>query len=150
MINLINIIINIKFKKRLNIENKISYENEIKDGLFEILFLNKSKILNYKIKNSLDFFTDDKKTFNGSLEFKPFYLQAELDYKGISTKDVLNKNSVIVDLIKSEIFHNENLNVNIKLSVEDIINIDELNNLILNMGLEQGDITLTNSRIMWK
>ena len=138
-------------KIRLNIENRISYENEIKDGLFEILFLNKSKILNYKIKkNSLDFFTDDKKTLIGSLEFKPFYLQADLDYKGISTKDVFNKNSVIVDLIKSEIFHNENLNVNIKLSVEDIINIDELNNLILNIGLEQGDITLTNSRIMWK
>ena len=29
-------------------------------------------------------------------------------------------------------------------------NLLSLNNLILNMGLEQGDITLTNSRIMWK
>ena len=53
-------------------------------------------------------------------------------------------------LIKSEILNNQNLNVNINLDIKDITNIDELNNLDLAINLEQGDITLSKSKILWK
>jgi hypothetical protein len=56
----------------------------------------------------------------------------------------------MIDLIKSEIFNNENLNVSINLNVKDIVNSNELNNLFLNLALEQGDISVSNSEIMWK
>ena len=55
-----------------------------------------------------------------------------------------------MEIIKSEILNNQNLNVNINLVINDITNIDELNNLNLFINLEQGDITFSRSKILWK
>ena len=131
------LLINFNAKKiRLNIENNINYSDKIKKGVVDISFVNKKKSLNYQIKeNSLDFSSEDKKSFNGFLDFKPFYLKANLNYDGISTKDLFKDDSLLVELIKSEILNNQNLNVNINLAVNDITNIDELNNLLSDAGM---------------
>ena len=68
----------------------------------------------------------------------------------ISTKNLFRTDLLLVDLIKSEILNNQNLNVNINLDIKDITNIDELNNLDLAINLEQGDVTLSKSKILWK
>ncbi len=143
-----------KFKSqrvRLNIENNINYEDQIKKGLLDILFINKSTSLEYSIKkNSLDFSTDDKETLKGSMNFKPFYLKLDLNYEGLSTKNLFDDESIFMDLIKSEIIKNENLNVNMGLNVKNITNSNELSNLDLNIGLEQGDIVFSKSKILWR
>jgi len=139
-------------KIRLSIENEISYDSDIRQGLLEILFVNQTTALEYKLnKNSLNFFTKGQKNqYNGLIEFKPFYFKANFNYEGLSTKNWFNENSVLYNLIKSEIFNNENLNININLNVKDLININELNNLFLNVAIESGDISFSNSNIMWK
>ena len=139
-------------KIRLNIDNEISYDSKIKQGLMEILFVNQTTSLEYQLnKNSLNFSTDGQKNkYNGSIEFKPFYLKANFNYDGLSTKSWFDDNSVLYNLIKSEIFNNENLNININLNVKDIININELNDLFLNLVIESGDISFSDSNIMWK
>jgi hypothetical protein len=58
--------------------------------------------------------------------------------------------SIVIELIKSEVLNNQNLNVNVDLFVKDITNIDELNNLNLNLSLDQGNINILKSKIMWK
>ena len=55
-----------------------------------------------------------------------------------------------MDLIHSEIFNNKNLNLDLVFNIKDIVNVDELNNLILKIGIEQGIISPSNSSIMWK
>ncbi len=138
---------------RLNIQNKISYDSENQKGLMEILFINKGTSIKYELnKNTLNFYTEGKKNrYKGLIEFKPFYLKADFDYDGLSTKDLFNNDeSIIYNLVKSEIFNNQNLNINIDLKVKDIVNIDELNNLFLNLIIESGNISLSNSNIMWK
>lgn len=138
-------------KIRLDIENNTSYEDLVKSGFLEILSINKDLLLDYEIKkNSLMFISRDKKTINGFVDFKPFYLKINLDYDGVSSKNIFKNDSILIDLIKSEILNNENLNINISLNINDITNIAELNNLILNIGLEQGNIILSDSKIMWK
>ena len=139
-------------KIRLNIENQISYDSKIQQGLMKILFVNKTTSLNYKLnENSINFSTEGQKNqYNGFIEFKPFYLKANFDYDGISTKSWFNENSVLYNLIKSELFNNENLNINLNLKVKDIVNINELNNLFLNLVIESGDISFSDSNIMWK
>ena len=139
-------------KIRLSIENQISYDSKKQQGLMEILFVNQTTSLEYKLnKNTLNFFTKDQKNqYNGLIEFKPFYLKANFNYDGLSTKNWFNENSVLYNLIKSEIFNNENLNININLNVKDLININELNNLFLNLAIESGDISFSDSYIMWK
>ena len=87
---------------------------------------------------------------NGYFDFKPFYLNANLNYEGVSTTNLFSNDSILIDLIKTEIFNNINLNVNINLDVKDITNINELNNLKLKLSLEQGNITVSKSQILWK
>ena len=143
-----------KFKSkkiRLDIESITNYEDLIKKGIMDLLFVNKSESFLYEINNnSLSFFSEDKKKFNGYADFKPFYLESNFNYDGISTKDIFNNDSILVELIKSEIFSNQNLNVNINLNVKNITNIDQLESLNLKLNLEQGDITFSKSRINWK
>ena len=120
------------------------YDEEIKKGLLDILFINKTTSLKYELKkNSLNFVTQNQKNiYDGLIEFKPFYLQANFNYEGLSTKYLFNNDSILIELIKSELLNNQNLNININLNVKDIINIDELNNLFLKLEIESGDIKI--------
>ena len=116
-------------KIRLNIESENTYDNEIKDGLLDILFVNKSTSLNYKIgKNSLKFSSkNNKNPYNGLIDFKPFYFSANFNYEGLSSKNLFNEDSILIDLINSEILNNKNLSAKIDLKVKDVTNISELN-----------------------
>ena len=124
--------INFNSKKiRLNIDSTTNYSDKMKKGVIELLFVNKKKSLNYEIdEKSLNFSSEDKKTLKGSLDFKPFYLKSNLRYEGINIKDLFKDDSLLVEIIKSEILNNQNLNVNINLTVNDITNIDELNEVM--------------------
>ena len=139
-------------KIRLNVENEFFYDDEIKKGLLDILFVNKSTALEYKIKkNSINFNSQNtKNNYNGEIEIKPFYFTANLDYEGLSTKSLFNDESLFTDLVKSEIFNNKNLNANIKFRLKDITNVAELKNLFLNINIKEGNINLSNSTLMWK
>ena len=138
-------------KIRLDIESNTNYDDIVKKGLLDLLFINKNISLNYEIKkNSLNFYSKDKKKLNGLIDFKPFYLEANLNYDGISTKELFKRNSILIDLIKSEIFNSQNLNTNLNINIKDITNFSELNSLYLKISLEQGNITFSDSKIMWK
>ena len=140
-------------KIRLNIDSETDYDDlKIKKGLLDILFISKSTSLNYEIKkNSLNFQSKINKNFyKGIVDFKPFYLYANFNYEGLSSKNLFNNDSIFFDLIQSEILNNKNLNANFNVEVKDITNIDELNNLNLNIAIEEGDFSFSNSHIMWK
>lgn len=138
-------------KIRLDIENNINYESDNKKGLLDILFVNKNTSLNYELKkNSLEFTSEENGFFEGLIEFRPFFFKTSINYEGLSTKNLFKDDSIIIELIKSELLNNQNLNVNINLFVKDITNIDELNDLNLNISLDQSNINFLKSKIMWK
>jgi len=139
-------------KIRLNIENIINYDSIIKEGFLDILFVNKNTSLNYKVNDDSMLFSSEnnKNKYNGKIFFKPFYLNANFNYEGLSTKNLFNEDTILIDLIKSEILSNKNLNANFDINIKDITNISELNDLNLYVGVEQGDIGFSNSNIMWK
>jgi len=139
-------------KIRLNIKDDFSYSDKtMKKGELDILFVNKTTSMKYQIKNNnLIFNSEDKNFFNGLVEFKPFYLKADFNYDGMSTKNLLTRESILIDLIRSEVLNNQNLNVNLSLNIKDVTNIAELNDLLLKIELDQGDINLSDSKIFWK
>ena len=139
-------------KIRLGIENEIDYTNSSKIGILDILFINKGTVLNYILnENNLTFNSKNKKNnYEGSIDFKPFYLSTKLKYDGLSFKNLFKDDSILIELIKNEIFNNRNLNASIKLEVNDITNIDELNNLLLNINIDEGSLNLSDSKIIWK
>ena len=137
-------------KIRLDIENITNYENENKKGLLDILFISKNTSLNYEIKKDSLNYLSKNESYKGRIDFKPFYFTAEFNYDGLSFKNFLRNDSIVMDLIHSEIFNNKNLNLDLVFNIKDIVNVDELNNLILKIGIEQGIISPSNSSIMWK
>lgn len=139
-------------KIRLKLDNEIFYDKEIKKGLLDILFVNKNTSLKYKItKNSFNFSSDQNKNFyKGTIDFKPFYLNADFNYDGLSSKNLFNKNSILIDLINSEMLNNRNLSAKLNLNVKDITNINELKDLKLKILIEDGNIGFSESTIMWK
>lgn len=138
-------------KIRLNIENEINFDKII-DGLLDLSFINKSTSLSYKIKNNfLTFESENKKNnYDGIINFKPFYLDTNLNFHGLSTKNLFDDDSILIDVLKTDILKNKNLNANIDLDIKNITNIDELNRLFLKISIEEGNIDLSNSNIMWK
>ena len=139
-------------KIRLKIDNEINYDGITQDGLLDILFKNKNSSLNYKLKkDALSFSSRNNKNFyKGQLDFKPFYLSANFNYEGASFKNLFDNDSILTDLVYSEILNNENLSANINFQIKDITNISELNDLNLNISIEEGNINLSDSTIMWK
>ena len=139
-------------KLRLNIENEINYNNSVKTGLLDILFINKSTKFKYEINNnSLIFYSDEtNNNYKGEMNFKPFYFSTELVYQGLNFKNFFDSNSVLIDLLNSEIFRNKNLNASIRVNVNDISNINELNSLFLNLYIQEGDMNFSETNIMWK
>lgn len=140
-------------KIRLNLENETDYENDIKKGLLDVLFINKSTSLNYQIDNaSIKFLSENnnKNSYKGAIDFKPFYFFADFNYEGLSAKNLFTEDSILIDIINSEILNNKNLSANINLNVKDITNVKELNNLKLKIFIEEGEIDFSESFIMWK
>ena len=61
----------------------------------------------------------------------------------------MQKKSLIIELLKSQILNNVNLNLDIDLTIKNILNSDKLNDLFLNIEILEGFINLSNSTIMW-
>ena len=139
-------------KIRLNIKNEINYEDLDIVGFLDILFVNKDTSFVYEIKkDSLSFKSENtNNTYDGIVDFKPFYLSANFNYDGISTKNLLEENSIIIDFLKSEVLKNKNLSLNVNAKIKDITNIDELNKLYIKLNIDQGEILFSDSNIMWK
>lgn len=139
-------------KFRLSVTNLFEYDYKNNSGFMDVLLINKSTSFNYKIKkNSLSFISDIRNnSYDGTIDFKPFYFNANFNYDGLSSKNLFNNDSIIFQMIKSELFNNDNLNILLNINVKNIVNINELNNLFLKVAIEEGEIRLSNSSIKWK
>ena len=135
----------------LKIENKTDYRMEDDTGSLKISFKNKSNIFNYQInQNNLDIFLNDSnKTFKGLLEFKPFYLISNINYQTFRVTDLLN-NPFFMEILKSQIFNNKNLNALINFNVKNVYDFNRFSDLSLKLKIEQGNYNFSNSNIYWR
>ncbi len=135
----------------LKIENETDYKKEDDTGNLKISFKNKSNIFDYQInQNNMEVFLNDtNKTFKGLLEFKPFYLESNINYQTFKLKDLFN-NPFFIEILKSQIFNNKNLNALINLNVKNVYDFDRFSDLSLKLKIEEGDYNFSNSNILWK
>ena len=135
----------------LKIENETDYKMEDDTGNLKISFKNKSNTFNYQIKqNTMDVILNDtNKTFKGLLEFKPFYLVSNISYQTFRIKDLI-KNSFFIEILKSQILNNKNLNAIINFDVKNVYDFDRFSDLSLKLKIEDGNYYFSNSNIIWK
>ncbi len=135
---------------RLQIENISNYHNNDLDGSFDLSIINKSKKINYSFKNnSLKFDTKDKKII-GEIYIKPFFLSSSVDLHTVNLKEIFSDNSVLVNILKTEILNNINLNGKLKVKVNNFKGLKLLKDIKFVILLEQGNIFIQNFEIIFK
>ena len=135
----------------LKIENETHYKMKEDTGSLKISFKNKSNMFSYQInQNTMDvFLSDTNKTFKGLLEFKPFYLVSNINYQTFRLKDLFN-NPFFIEILKSQILNNKNLNALINFNVKNVYDFDRFSDLSLKLKIEDGNYNFSNSNILWK
>ena len=96
----------------------------------------------------LNFISDDK-NFSGQLNFKPFYFSSDLNFNYISRKKILKNDTLIIDLLDSELLNNSNLNAIINIHIDQIDKFEYLTDFILEIQLADGKIFMSNFDVDW-
>ena len=140
---------------KLKIQNDLNYEKNYKNGLIKF-DNNKSKSeISYEIKkDSLKFIFLDKSLnenfrHEGNINFIPFFSVIFGDIKKINFKKILNSESIYVQLLKTELLNNKNLNINTIIKAEQLIPYNDLNNLVLKFKIEDGLLDINESKFSW-
>ena len=134
----------------INIKNNLTYKSKDVEGLISLRFINKKKGINYSIKNkNLIFnFIDDQ--IDGKISTKPFFFSSNLNIKKINTKDLFKKNSIIINLLRTEILNNKNLNGKINVQIEELNDLTHINSVKFDIILEEGQIFISNLNFKFK
>ena len=147
--------LNLDFIK-LKIENEIDYNDSIKKGFAKLITKqNKSKII-YEIDKDyfiFDFFDKSNKKFffyKGEFNFKPFYSSIQGKTKEIDIISLFNSNDLILQLLKTKIFYNKNLNFDLNIHAEKIKSYKNLGNFSLYSKITEGLIDIDNTNLSWK
>ena len=136
-------------KIRLNLESSIEYDNSEISGFLDIDLFNKNNSFNYVIKNEkLNFLSKDKK-FSGGFNFKPFYFYSNLSFDYVSQRKIFQSESLILDVLDSELLNNPNLSAFIKIDVDKIDKFEYLTDFILEIQFDNGKIFMSNFDVKW-
>ena len=136
-------------KIRLDIETTMETNSGEIRGLFDIETVNKKNLFKYAInKNSLNFLSTNK-NFRGEVNFKPFYFSTDLNFNYISQKKIFKAESLLIDLIDSELLNNPNLNASININIDKIDKFEYLKNFVSNINLADGRIFIKDFNTQW-
>ena len=135
----------------LKIENETDYKKKNDTGNLKISFKNKNNSFKYQIKqNTLDITSkNNNRIFKGLIEFKPFYLVSNFKYQTFRIKDLL-ENPFFMEILRSQILNNKNLNAKINFDVKNVYDFDRFSDLSLKLKIEEGNYNFSNSNIIWK
>ena len=140
----------------LQIDNQFSYNEKVISGLSEFNYSNLKSIAEYKKnKNYFEFKLFDKAkkskySYNGKLNFKPFYSYLEGSTIELNFNHLFSANGIIKQLLKTEIFNNKNIDFKLNISANKIKNFDNFKNIFLKSKIEEGLIDLDQTKFNWK
>ncbi len=131
------------------------YSKKIKKGLINIVKNKDKSIINFNINENelifrlLDQMNNENFDYNGKIYFKPFDLELIGNIQKFKLDNFKNPNSIFVQLLKTEIFNNQNLNITSTIRVKNILPFQKLINLLLNFKIKEGLIDIDNSKFNW-
>ena len=129
---------------RLNIKNNSNYTDQKLDGELNLTIINKDKKINYSLENnSLKFNTKDNKV-TGDINVKPFFISSNLNLFQIDLKKIFKDDSIVVNILKSEVFNNYNLNGKINVNTANFRSINFLKEIKFVIRIVEGNIFLKN------
>ena len=136
-------------KIRLDLESSIEYDNSEISGFLDIDLFNKSNSFDYVIKSEKLNFASKDKNFSGGFNFKPFYFFSNLRFDYVSHKKIFKSESLMLEILDSELLNNRNLSANINISVNKIDKFEYLTDFILEIQFDNGQIFMSNFDVEW-
>jgi hypothetical protein len=146
--------INFDFLK-LQVKNVLSYKQIPKNGLIEFTYNKKKSEGTYQLNNNLFNFNYLNKSLGNNFKYKgainliPFFSEISGDIDIINLDKLFNPDTILVQLLKSELLNNKNLNINGIINAEQIIPFRDLNNLVFKFRIEDGLLDISETKFGW-
>ena len=146
--------VNFDFLK-LQVRNILSYKQIQKNGLIEFTYNKKKSEGTYQLNNNLFNFNylskslDNDFKYEGIINFIPFFSKISGDIDIINLNKLFNPDTILVQLFKSELLNNKNLNINVIINAEQIIPFRDLNNLVFKIRIEDGLLDISETKFSW-
>ena len=141
---------------KLEIKNELDFNDVIKKGLIKFTF-NKNKFnATYDIKennfifNLFDNLENSNFFYKGDTNFNPFYSKLEGKTKKVNFSQLLNSNTLIPQLLKTEILNNKNINLNLNIYADESKNFSDFIKIYLNFKIQEGLIDIDDTRFSWR
>ncbi len=147
--------LNLSFLK-LIISNELDFGKEVKTGLTN-LRLNKDRFKaiyeinkNDLIFNLFDILENSNFSYEGIVNFNPFYSKIEGSIKKINILHLIKSESLILQLFKTEILNNKNLNVDLNIYANKSQNFNDFIEIYLNSRIKEGLIDIDSTQFSWR
>ena len=146
--------INFDFLK-LQVKNVLNYKQIPKNGLIEFTYNKKKSEGTYQLNNNLFNFNYLNKSlgnnfkYKGAINFIPFFSEISGDIDIINLDKLFNPDTILVQLLKSELLNNKNLNISGIINAEQIIPFRDLNNLVFKFRIEDGLLDISETKFSW-
>ena len=140
---------------KLQLDSVYNYNNEVKNGMIDIISNKSKSIINYKINKKflefdyLDKFENPKFLYKGTLNLNPFYSIYEGKVKQLNISTFFDSNSLITQLLKTEILNSKNIDFRLNILADNIKNSVLFEKLNFYSKIEDGLIDLDNTRFEW-
>ena len=147
--------LNFNFLK-FQVQNDYNYENDLKFGNANVIFNKLKSTFNYKInKKYFDFnfyekLENSKFSYKGKINFNPFYAFLEGKTNELNLNYLFNTNSFIVQLLKTEILNNKNLDFKLNTIADNINTILDFKEIHLISKIQDSLIDIDGTKFDWK
>ena len=88
--------------------------------------------------------------YRGKINFSPFYSSFDGETQKLNLSYLLNVNSFIPQILKTEILNNENINFDLNIKAKNIFDNFNLTNLNLKSKIKGGLIDVDQTKYQWK
>jgi hypothetical protein len=147
--------INIDFFN-FQIENEFEYFDNKKKGIVDFIYNRKKSKATYNIDENyfsfklFDKIIDPNFLYESKIDLNPFYLNLNGKTEALNLLNIISSNSIILQLLKSEIFNNKNFNLKLNINANKIINYNNFINIILNSEIKEGLVDVDTTKFSWK
>ena len=138
------------------INNEYDFSEEIKRGFINFIQYKDKLSATYEInKNNFTFdlfdnLENSNLSYKGEVNFNPFYSKVGGTIKEINILYLLNSNKLILQLLKTEILNNRNLNLDLNVYATEFQNFGDFVEIYLNSKILEGLIDIDNTRFSWR
>ena len=135
---------------KLNIVNNSTFKTNLLEGELNINYLNKDLKFKYDLKDqNLNFNTANQK-FSGEINIKPFFLSSNINLDNVNIKEIFKNDSLVINLLKSEILNNKNFNGRIDIVMDGLNDLNHIDRIKFEIKFEEGEIFFSNLNFIFK